>query len=109
AAEQARYWENTQLGLAGIADKPSLMDKAIRPLLQTTSSALHLMAEVDRHDDSRRDYAVRLGTAHEDPLIRDLFERYLPEEARVKRLGTSIKPEDILALPGNAQRGKQLF
>ena len=41
--------------------------------------------------------------------MRDLFERFLPDEQRVKRLGSVIKPEQILALKGNADRGRELF
>ncbi len=41
--------------------------------------------------------------------MRDLFERFLPDEQRVKRLGTAIRPETILALKGDVQRGKELF
>lgn len=44
-----------------------------------------------------------------DPLIRDLFERYVPEEQRVKRLGTAIKPAALLALTGDVERGRKLF
>ena len=47
--------------------------------------------------------------AHSDPLIRDLFERFIPEEKRAKSLGTSVQAADILALKGDAARGKELF
>ena len=41
--------------------------------------------------------------------MRDLFERFVPEEKRVKRLGTVIAAADILKLPGDATRGRNLF
>jgi putative heme-binding domain-containing protein len=41
--------------------------------------------------------------------VRDLFERFVPDEERPKRLGSAIRPEQILKLTGNAQRGKELF
>jgi putative heme-binding domain-containing protein len=44
-----------------------------------------------------------------EPQIRDLFERFVPEDQRVKRLGNVIKPEQILSLKGDAARGKELF
>jgi len=47
--------------------------------------------------------------ASPDAQIRDLFERFIPDEQRVKRLGSAIKPEQILMLKGDAARGKELF
>src|SRR5262249_37490205 len=47
--------------------------------------------------------------ARPEPQVRDLFERFVPDEQRVKRLGSVIKPEQILALKGDGGRGKDLF
>jgi putative heme-binding domain-containing protein len=47
--------------------------------------------------------------ARPEPQIRDLFERFVPDDLRVKRLGSVVKPEQILALQGNADRGKAVF
>src|SRR5207244_4146182 len=44
-----------------------------------------------------------------EPQVQDLFERFLPDDQRVKRLGSAIKPEQILSLKGDAARGKELF
>jgi putative heme-binding domain-containing protein len=44
-----------------------------------------------------------------DATVRDLFERFVPDEQRAKRLGSVIKPAQILSLKGNALRGKMLF
>jgi len=41
--------------------------------------------------------------------VRDLFERFLPEEKRVQKLGANIKPEVILALKGDAASGRKIF
>src|SRR5207253_9230660 len=49
------------------------------------------------------------AVARTDPQVRDLFERFLPDDQRVQRLGSVIKPEQILALKGDAVRGKELF
>ena len=51
-----------------------------------------------------------LARAGEQPAhIRDLFERFVPEENRTKRLGSVIRPAALLAIPGDAQRGKAVF
>ena len=47
--------------------------------------------------------------AHNDITTRDLFERFLPEEKRVKRLGRTIQPAALLAMTGNAKTGRNLF
>jgi putative heme-binding domain-containing protein len=52
---------------------------------------------------------IATGYAQPDPAIRDLFERFIPEEQRVQRLGGAIKPADILAMKGDAVRGRVLF
>src|SRR5207302_5613388 len=44
-----------------------------------------------------------------EPQIRDLFERFLPEDQRIKRLGSAIRPEQILSLNGAPTRGKEMF
>ena len=41
--------------------------------------------------------------------MRDLFESFVPEEKRVKRLGDFVKADDLLNLPGETGRGKELF
>jgi putative heme-binding domain-containing protein len=41
--------------------------------------------------------------------VRDLFERFVPDEQRVKRLGSVIRPEQILSRKGNVERGRELF
>ncbi len=41
--------------------------------------------------------------------VRDLFERFIPEEERAKRLGDVIDRPSILALAGDAARGKLVF
>jgi putative heme-binding domain-containing protein len=52
---------------------------------------------------------VAWGTSHGDPQFRDLFERFIPEEHRRERLGTSIRAVDLLALEGDADRGRRLW
>ncbi len=42
-------------------------------------------------------------------VARDLFESFLPDSKRTKRLGDSIDAPTLLALPGDAERGKTLF
>jgi len=52
---------------------------------------------------------IERGNAHPEPAIRDLFDRFLPEEQRVARLGTNIRPAQLLAVRGDVGRGRELF
>jgi putative heme-binding domain-containing protein len=85
--------------------------RGIDRLLGSPTSALLL---ADALADNRLPAAVRgevLAAAQKlpDATVRDLFERFIPEEQRVKRLGSAIKPEQILSLKGNPERGRELF
>ena len=57
----------------------------------------------------RDNKVIAIGLSSSNPLIRDLFERYVPEEQRIKKLGAVVKPDAILALKGDAERGRLLF
>jgi putative heme-binding domain-containing protein len=86
-------------------------EQAVRRLLSSTSGALMLMRAFDegRVPESVRQQVLAVATALPDSQVADLFERFLPDKQRVKRLGTVINPQDILRLKGDPARGKQLF
>ena len=88
-------------------DQAELVDR----LLSTTSGGLRLLHAVDHRQlpASAISLAIDKGTRHADVSIRDLFERFLPPQQRVRRLGSVVQPEQILALPGDAARGARLF
>jgi uncharacterized repeat protein (TIGR03806 family) len=100
--------------LAALASEKEIGDatvKAFDRLLASPSGGLQLLValDADRLSDPVRHLAISRGAAHTDPTIRDLFERFLPEEQRARRLGTAIQPDAILALTGDAERGRRLF
>ena len=52
--------------------------------------------------------AIALG--NQGPVqIRNLFEPFLPEQDRVKRLGNQVDVDSILRLDGSAKRGADMF
>jgi putative heme-binding domain-containing protein len=53
--------------------------------------------------------AIEQGSAQPDPLRRDLFERFLPEEKRRRVLGQDVHPDKLLIMQGDAKRGLPLF
>ncbi len=83
----------------------------IDSLLASTVGALAVMhaAGDGKLPDAVRKEVVARGTLHTASHVRDLFERYIPEEQRTKRLGTAVKPHEILALPADAARGRKVF
>ena len=90
-------------------DRRSAVDR----LLSTTSGALELAAALRGENQElvaeARELSIAHGASHADPTIRDLFEPFLPEQSRTRRLGTAVDPQSILALDGNAERGRKLF
>jgi putative heme-binding domain-containing protein len=112
SVERQRAAEKRALeSLAGVTDAGEAVGAALDLLLASPSSALQLLEamEENRLAPPIREIALNRGTTHPDPTIRDLFERFVPEEQRTKRLGTVIQPEAILAQTGDATRGRQLF
>ena len=88
-------------------DRAELIDR----LLSSTMGALALLHEVNVKSLSPvlQAKVIERGASHANTLVRDLFERFVPEERRVKRLGPDIKPDEILALKGDAARGEKVF
>lgn len=83
----------------------------IENLLGDPSLAILLVRELreDRLPDTIRDQVLAAAADHSQQQIRDLYEVFLPEEMRSKRLGDVINPQELLALNGNAGRGRTLF
>mgnify|MGYP002382205433 CR=1 FL=1 len=94
------------------ADKISTKERteAIDGLLTTAAGALMLL---EAWDSKKLPEPVKpmvlASAAKKEAPIRDLFERFVPDEQRIKRLGTLIRPESLLNLPGDIAKGKELF
>lgn len=85
--------------------------KLIDGLLSSTSGALMLLRSVDEQSlpTPAAELAVARAAQHREASVRDLFERFLPAERRVKRLGSVVQEAQILALPGDAARGREVW
>jgi uncharacterized repeat protein (TIGR03806 family) len=84
---------------------------AVRKLAETTRGALLLLGLIDHgpaQSPLKNDVAAIARTSP-SVEIRDLFERFIPEPERLKRLGDVIDRASILALSGDAARGKSVF
>ena len=86
-------------------------DVMIERLLSSVSGALILLRTIEESQIAPAilNQILAKGIAATDRQIADLFERFVPEEQRIKTLGTEIKPEAILSLRGDAGRGQKIF
>jgi putative heme-binding domain-containing protein len=90
---------------------PAKRTEAIQRLMGSTRGALALMRQIDRSsiDESLRKQVIEIAGKHASVEVRDLFERFIPESERVKRLGDVVNAAEILALKGDPIRGKEVF
>ena len=115
--DAARLQETTNSSLETLQSTTNVTvearQAAVDRLLSFTGGALALAAAVRGIDGElaadARNMAIARGGAHADATIRDLFEPFLPEQSRIRRLGTTIVPESILALTPDIDRGRALF
>lgn len=89
----------------------SSSEETIASTLGTTTGAMALSfaCASGQLQEPVRSLAISQGANHPDPQIRDLFEGFLPEESRVKRLGPAIDAQTLLARAGSVESGKSLF
>ena len=84
---------------------------AISQLLSSTSSALMLATAMGENQlpDGVRTQVLAAAMALPNNQVRELFERFVPDDQRPKRLGSVIRPEQILQKKGNPERGREIF
>ncbi len=95
---------------ARVADRHEERRRLLTDLLDSTTRAATLADAVadDRLPAATRDVVLN-AVATADPVVVGLFERFLPPDRRVQRLGTAIDPEMLLSVAGDADRGRTLF
>jgi len=108
--EQQRQ-EVALTSLQNASQAPPAPGEHLDRLLADTSGSMRLLRAVDQEKlhPAVKIHAVQTASAHPNPAVRDLFERFVPEEKRTARLGTNIDPAKLLARIGNAERGRELF
>jgi putative heme-binding domain-containing protein len=84
---------------------------ALKTLTSSTEGSLALLAKMHGGKLNAEDFASAVALGRETPQsdLRGLFEHFVPESERRKRLGPNIKPESILSLAGDAERGKLIY
>ncbi|HQU47434.1 MAG TPA: HEAT repeat domain-containing protein, partial [Pirellulales bacterium] len=93
----------------GVAD--DVKTRAIDQLVSSVGGALVVLRWIDAQtlSEALRKAAIAKAANHPDSNVRVLYERFIPESQRPKRLGAAIKPEEILAMTGDAARGREIF
>lgn len=83
----------------------------IERLLSRPSGSLRLCRAIvgGRVDAAVRAKILAVAARHPDGAVREMFERFIPPSQRPKRLGERFRPEDVLSLKGNAERGRQSY
>ncbi len=91
-----------------IASKPFEAPDIPHESIASTTEALRILQAIDRQilPEEKRLRAVAMGTQANDPLVRSLFERLLPDEARARTLGPMIDPHLLLSARGQSQLGQ---
>ncbi|MDA1018468.1 MAG: PQQ-dependent sugar dehydrogenase, partial [Planctomycetota bacterium] len=93
-------------------------DAAIRKLTESTEGSLALVTRMhalhpgipeQAFSEADRQSAIQIGYQANRSDIRGLFETFIPESKRRATLGPNIKPETILSLTGDADRGRLIF
>lgn len=110
-AEKGAQSERSLLAALASPGDSAVKAKAIDQLLSSTSGALaavRVLSEAGLPPELTKAIVDRALERPPGP-VRDLFERFVPEERRVKKLGANASPAEILAVHGDAVRGKALF
>lgn len=86
-------------------------DELLENLLSTPRGAFMLARKVVEGEVSAetKSKVIAQGARHPNPNVRDLFERFLPESQRTRRLGEQVDVVALLARPGDPEKGRQLF
>ncbi len=97
--------------LAGDQLSAGLKNRAVSSMIDSTGGALILLRLIgdDQLPKEQKQAVIAKATKHPDANVRALFEKFIPAGQRAERLGSAIKPAEILALKGDANRGQQIF
>ncbi len=84
---------------------------ACQRLMQSTPGAILLVRLLEEQllGDELRQLVLTKAVSHPDANVRALYEKFIPEDQRPKKLGSAIAAEEILGLSGDANRGRAIF
>ena len=85
--------------------------RAVEQAAETTSGAILLLRLIDEDTlpAELKSVVLAKATSHADSNVRGLYEKFVPEDQRSEKLGSAISADEILALSGDANRGRMIF
>ncbi len=97
--------------LAGEQFPASHRKNAAERLVDSTGGAIVLLRLIDENQlpADLKQLVVAKALSHPDSNVRVLYEKFMPEAERPKKLGSAISAEEILALSGDPNRGRIIF
>lgn len=86
-------------------------ESSIKESLAGVEGAMRVRRALDdqRLDAPLRDLALRTAWASPEATIRDLFDRFKPDDQREQTLGLNVDPVRLLAMQGDADRGASVL
>ena len=90
---------------------PDVRTSTVSRLAESIGGAIFLLRLIDENRLSAdlKKLTIAKAVNHPDSNVRVLYEKFIPESERPKKLGASIQPEKILALAGDSRRGEAIF
>jgi putative heme-binding domain-containing protein len=87
------------------------IEATLDQILASAEGAMLLLGSLDSQTlpPQRAEQIVRFASAHHDTRVRDLYERFVPESQRVRRLGTDFSLDELAKLSGDVRKGRQMF
>ncbi len=84
---------------------------AVDRLIDSTPGAILLLRLIDedRLPASLKQAVLAKAVAHPDANVRVLYEKFIPEDQRPRKLGSAISANEILERSGDANRGRNIF
>jgi putative heme-binding domain-containing protein len=97
--------------LAGDTFPAEMRRATAERLIDSVGGAIVLLRLIDENQlpDGLKRSVVAKAVAHPDSNVRVLYEKFIPESERPKTLGKAISADSILALAGDANRGRAIF
>lgn len=97
--------------LCGDAFPPEVRRSAAERLVDSTGGAIVLLRLIDENElpNDLKQCVIAKAVAHDDSNVRVLYEKFIPVAERPQKLGQAISADAILALTGDANRGRGIF
>jgi putative membrane-bound dehydrogenase-like protein len=97
--------------LCGDSFPPEVRRSTAERLVDSSGGAIVLLRLIDENElpSELKQCVIAKAVAHADSNVRVLYEKFIPVADRPQKLGQAISADAILALAGDANRGRGIF